>query len=94
MTSTTIRIRSKSHRALKELAAMTGQTLQDVLEEAIEDRQRRLYLEGLNADYAALKNNPKAYAAFKKEMAAWDRPIAMGWKVYDAHSATRGNLAC
>lgn len=72
MAAATIRIRPKSHKALKEIAAITGQSLQDVLDQAIEDRQRKLYLEGLNADYAALKKNPKAWAEFKKEMTAWD----------------------
>jgi predicted transcriptional regulator len=72
MAATTIRIRPKSHKALKEIAAITGQSLQDVLDQAIEEQQRRLYLEGANADYAALKENPKAWASFKKEMAAWD----------------------
>ena len=54
MPAATIRIRPSSHRALKEMASATGQSLQDVLDEAIEDRRRRLYLEGLNSDYAAL----------------------------------------
>jgi predicted transcriptional regulator len=72
MPATSIRIRPASHRALKELAAMTGQSVQDVLDEAIDDRKRRLYLEGVNADYAALNQNPKAKEDFEKEMAAWD----------------------
>ncbi|HEX3357863.1 MAG TPA: hypothetical protein VHS31_12905 [Tepidisphaeraceae bacterium] len=80
MAATTIRIRPTSHRALKELAALTGQSIQDVLEEAIQDRQRRLYLEGAEADYAAFKKNPKALAEFKKEMAAWDNTNRDGMK--------------
>jgi hypothetical protein len=72
MPATTIRIRDKSHRALKEMAALTGQSLQDALDQAIEERRRKLYLEGVNADYAAMKRNPKAWADFKKETAAWD----------------------
>jgi hypothetical protein len=72
MAATTIRIREKSHRALKEMAAITGESLQDVLDQAIEERRRKLYLEGVNADYAALKRNPKQWADFKKELAVWD----------------------
>jgi hypothetical protein len=34
MSASTIRIRSASHRALKEIAAETGQSLQHVLDEA------------------------------------------------------------
>ena len=72
MAATTIRIRSSSHQALKEIAAITGLSLQDELEQAVEDRRRRLYLEGANADYAALAADPKALAEFKAEVAAWD----------------------
>jgi hypothetical protein len=68
----TIRIRPGAHKALKEIAAATGESLQDALDQAIEDRRRRLYLEGVNADYAALNPDPKALEEFKKEMAGWD----------------------
>ena len=72
MGATTIRIRPESHQALKEMAAMTGKSLQDILDEAVEDRRRRLYLEGAADDYAALQQNPKAWSDFKKELEAWD----------------------
>jgi hypothetical protein len=72
MASTTIRIRPSSHQALKEIAELTGQSLQDSLDQAIEERRRKLYLEGTNADYAALKRDPKAMAELKKEWEAWD----------------------
>jgi hypothetical protein len=72
MEAKTIRIRPNSHQALKEMAALTGQSLQDVLEQAIEERSRRLYLEGLNADYAALNRDHKATAEFQNELAEWD----------------------
>ncbi|HUB25445.1 MAG TPA: hypothetical protein VL992_08435 [Tepidisphaeraceae bacterium] len=72
MASSIIRIRPAAHHALKEIALMTGQSLQDSLDQVIEDRRRKLYLEGVNADYAALKKDPKALARLKKELEAWD----------------------
>ncbi len=72
MKATTIRIRSKSHQTLKEIAAVTGQSLQDALEEAIEDRRRKLYLEGVNQDYADLRRDAKKLASFQKEANTWD----------------------
>jgi predicted transcriptional regulator len=72
MAATTIRIRPGSHAALKEMAEMTGRSLQDELDQAIEERQRRLYFERTNADYAALNRDPKARAEFDKEMNVWD----------------------
>ena len=72
MPATTIRIRPASHQALKELAAMTGHSLQDELDRAVEQRRRAVYLEGLKADYAALQQDSKASAEFQKEVALWD----------------------
>lgn len=72
MGATTIRIRPASHQALKQIASITGQSMQDALDQAIEERRRRLYLEGANADYHALNRDPKALAEFTKEAAAWD----------------------
>jgi hypothetical protein len=77
MAAITIRIRSASHRAQKEIAAITGQSLQDELDQAVEERRRMLYLEGLNADYAALRKNPRKLRDFRKEMASWD---SVGWQ--------------
>jgi hypothetical protein len=72
MPATTIRIRAASHEALKEIVAITGRSLQDELDDAIELRRRMLYLEGLKADYAALAKDPRAMAEFKKEVDLWD----------------------
>jgi len=60
----TIRIREESKRALKQMARATGESLEAVLEKAIFDRQRRLYLEGLNSDYEALSHRRKARQRF------------------------------
>ena len=70
MASTTIRIRAASLQNLKEIAESSGQSLQDALDQAIEERRRTLYLEDVNADYAAL--SPKALADITKEAAMRD----------------------
>jgi len=72
MGAATIRIRPSSHKALKEMATLTGRSLQDELDQAIEERRRKFYLEGVIADYAALGGNPKAAADLKKESSVWD----------------------
>lgn len=72
MATSTIRVRRHSHEALKQIAESTGQSLQDALDRAIEDLRRRVYLEGLNADYAALREDSSVWAAFQKEAAEWD----------------------
>jgi hypothetical protein len=72
MAATTIRIRPASHQTLKELAAMNGHSLQDELDQAVEQRRRSVYLEGLKADYASLQQDANASAEFQKEVAMWD----------------------
>lgn len=73
MSSTTmIRVRSATHQGLKKLAEITGQSMQDVLEQAVEEQRRKLYLEGLSADYAALKKDTKAASAFRRETEMWN----------------------
>jgi hypothetical protein len=69
----TIRLQPKTHKALKETAALTGESMQEALDKAVEERRRRLYLEGLSADYAALRSNAKASAELERENALWDR---------------------
>lgn len=69
---TTIRIRPDLQAALREMAASTGETIQEALDRAIEERRRRIYLEGLSADYAALRQDPAESADFDREIEGWD----------------------
>ena len=78
MPTTMIRVRSETHKALRQLADLTGQTMQQALARAVQEERRRLYLEGLNADYAALKKDAKATAELKKEAEIWDATNADG----------------
>jgi len=48
------------------------ESLQSALDRAIEDLRRKTYLEGLNADYAALRKDPKAWQEFQKELEDFD----------------------
>jgi hypothetical protein len=76
--ATTIRLRPDMQAALREMAASTGETLQEALDRAIEERRRRLYLEGLSADYAKLRSDPAAAAEFDQENEEWDCTLSDG----------------
>ncbi len=75
MASLTVRIGATAHRTLQALAEQTGTSMQSVLEKAIEDYQRKCFLDGLNADFAALRGNPKAWQEEQKERTAWDATL-------------------
>jgi hypothetical protein len=67
-----IRINSRTLQQLKQMESVTGRSPQDLLQEAVQELRRKLYLEGLNADYAALRRNAKAAKDFEQELSMWD----------------------
>ena len=75
MSTVTVRIRQDTHRSLRELASRTGRSLPDVLEEAVETLRRQSFLQGLAADFAALRADPEAWQDELEERAAWDRTL-------------------
>jgi hypothetical protein len=78
MASATVRISSRAHTILRELAAESGDSMQAILDRALEEYQRRSFLEAANADYAALQQDPEAWAEFQKELAVWDATLMDG----------------
>jgi predicted transcriptional regulator len=80
MASRTVRVSSKTHHLLKELSELTGQSMPAVLDKAIEAYRRRQFLDGLAADFARLRQNPKAWRQELEERAEWDAMLADGLK--------------
>jgi hypothetical protein len=72
MSSTTIRISSRSHQTLRLLAEERGETMQDLLEEVIERYRRQRFVEEANAEFAALRQDPAAWREEQAERDAWD----------------------
>lgn len=72
----TIRISEFSHRIVKEISRRENKSMQAVLEQAIEAYRRQIFLEGLNEDFAALKENDAEWQAEKQERADWDMAMA------------------
>ena len=78
--SPNIRITPRSKAVLRSLAKQEGKPMQAVLDEAIEHYQRDKFLDEVNAAYAALRNDPKAWKAELAERALWDKTLADGLK--------------
>lgn len=73
-----VRIQPQSYAQLREMAEQTGVEIAQVLAEAIDTRYRRWLLEGLAADYARLREDPKAWAAERTQRELWDSTLADG----------------
>ncbi|MBM3224307.1 MAG: toxin-antitoxin system protein [Candidatus Tectomicrobia bacterium] len=78
MTTTTIRVSLHIRDVLQELAQTSGNSMQAVLEQAVERYRRQQLLEATNAAYATLRAAPDAWAALEQERQAWDPTLADG----------------
>lgn len=76
MLSTTVRINKETQKALRELAALTGKSLQATLAEAIEAYRRQRFFEELNYSVQAQKANPEAWQSELQERNVWDTTLA------------------
>ncbi len=76
MQSSTVRISSTAYNTLKELAAHSGESMQAILDKAIEQYRRQSFLEAANQAYAALRNNSEAWQAEIEERQTWDITLA------------------
>jgi predicted transcriptional regulator len=76
--TTTIKISSYSYKILQEIADKYGDNLENILEKAIEDYRRKLFLEKANLAFADLRNNPEAWEEELEERSAWDVTLTDG----------------
>lgn len=78
MSTPTVRISEAAQRILSELAEQTGLPEAELLEKALDDYRRRVFFEGLAADFAALKADPEAWAEELAERKLWDATLMDG----------------
>ena len=74
----TIRISSTAHRSLAKMAEQTNTSLQEMLDRAIENERRRLLLERTNLAYSKLRQNKKAWQAWRAELRELDATLNDG----------------
>ncbi len=75
MASETVRIRAQTHAKLRQLADQTGQSMPDVLDDAVEAYRRQRFLQGVARDFASLRSDPQAWAEELAERRQWDTAL-------------------
>lgn len=75
MASTSVRVTEETWSMIKDLATKTNTTMQDVIQQAIEDYRRKKILEETNQAFLRLKNNPEAWQEELQERQEWENTI-------------------
>jgi len=78
MASTTVRLSTEARDKLAALAEECERPMSDLLAEMIERERRRVFLEGLNEDYARLRSDPVQWADYRAEIASMDGTLMDG----------------
>ncbi len=78
MATTTVRVKTTTHNALRERAKERGESLTETLDHLVaEDRRRRL-IAGAVRSWNALREDPVAWAEWQAELALWETTSADG----------------
>ena len=78
MSTTTIRVSTRTRDLLHALAHQSGSSMQSVLEHALEQYRRQQLLDATNAAYATLQTDTAAWAILERERLDWDHTLADG----------------
>ncbi len=70
------RLSEVAREVVRRIAAESGDSMQDVLEKAIELYRRQRFLEESNRAFAALRADPKKWKAEQQEREEWDATVA------------------
>jgi len=73
-----IRLSTRAHALLRQIADEEQESMQAVLDKVIERYRRERFLYAANADFAAWKNDPKAWREELREREIWEHTLADG----------------
>lgn len=78
MPSANVRISRDAHAVLRQMAHQEGVSLQALLDRAVENYRRRLFLEKANEAYGALRADKTRWDEELSERGEWDATLADG----------------
>ena len=73
-----VRISLRAHRLLRQLAKQADESMQAILDKAIESYRREQFLRAANREYAALRRNAKGWKDALRERDLWEQTLADG----------------
>jgi hypothetical protein len=85
----TIRISDAAHGTLRAMSRAEGKPMATLLDEAVETLRRQRFLEQVNAAYAALRADARAWKAIEAERREWDATLPDGLSVAEGRAPYR-----
>lgn len=80
MATTQVRVSNSTHQTLRSLSMEIGESMQTIIEQAVEQYQRRRFLEGLSQDFKNLKEDTQLWQEELEERELWDKTSLDGVK--------------
>ena len=78
MSTALVRVSEAAWQTLKRLSERCGTTMQEIVDRAVEEYRRKLFLEEANRAYAALRSDPRAWREELEERRVWEAALADG----------------
>jgi len=78
MGSAMVRVSDQTREALREIAQSEQESMQSVLEKAVEQYRRKRLFDELDAAYAKLQEDPEAWRDLQDELKVWDATLGDG----------------
>jgi hypothetical protein len=86
-----IRVSAKTRATLHDLARDMDAPMVEIVDQAIELYRRQRFIDQANAGYAALRDDPEAWAEIEAERAAWDGTLLDGLEIADKDASGKAN---
>jgi hypothetical protein len=78
MAGTQVRVSNSTHETLRALSDEAGESMQSVIEKAVDQYKRRKFLEGLSEDFRALREDREAWQEETEERELWENTLPDG----------------
>jgi hypothetical protein len=88
----TVRISDSARGTLRQLARAEGKSMLALVDEAVEALRRQRFLEQVNAAYATLRGDPRAWEETEAERREWDVTLGDGLVAAEDRPAYAGRL--
>ena len=73
-----VRVNEATHITIRSLAKEFGESMQSIVDKAVERYKRELFLESLNQDFKRLQENEVDWAAELEERRLWENTLLDG----------------